>query len=163
MRRIAVLVLAVAAFGACDAKSGSVTGLGHYVFGHTTRGSVHDGICQPTDLNDGRKATWCFALPPFKVGKRTAEVDAYFLGTANDAPLIELQLKIRGCVEDEADQWMRQRFGAPIASEHNKEFWKNDIFWAGAWLPSEPGRCIIHFLPLSENAEIDRLKQSEKG
>jgi len=161
--RIAVLVLAIAAAGACDSKPGQVTGLGHYVFGHTTRGSIHDGICQPTDLNDGRKATWCFALTPFKVGKRTAEVDAYFLGTANDGPLIELQLKIRGCVEDEADQWMRERFGAPIASEHNKEFWKNDIFWAGAWLPSEPGRCIIHFLPLSENAEIDRLKQSPKG
>ena len=162
MRALA-LVAAVAAMGACDGKPGQVTGLGHYVFGHTTRGSIHDGICQPTDLTDGRKATWCFALPPFKVGKRPAAVDAYFLGTANDAPLIELQLKIRGCVEDEADQWMRQRFGAPFASEHQKEFWKNDIFWAGAWLPSEPGRCIIHFLPLSENAEIDRLKQSPKG
>ena len=158
-----VLLGALAAVTACDSKPGQITGLDHYVFGHTTRGSIHDGICQPTDLNDGRKATWCFALPPFKVGKRTAEVDAYFLGTANDAPLIELQLKIRGCVEDEADQWLRQRFGAPIANEHNKEFWKNDIFWAGAWLPSEPGRCIIHFLPLSENAEIDRLKHSDKG
>jgi hypothetical protein len=162
MKRALLLVL-VAVIGACDTKQGSITGLGPYVFGHTTRGSIHNGVCQATDLNDGRKATWCFGLPPLKVGKRTAEVDAYFLGTSNDAPLIELQLKIRGCVEDEADQWMRERFGAPIATEHNKEFWKNDIFWAGAWLPNEPGRCIIHLLPLSENSEIDRLRHAEKG
>jgi hypothetical protein len=25
-------------------------------------------------------------------------------------------------------------------------------------LPSEPSRCLVHFLPLSENAEIERLK-----
>ena len=33
-----------------------------------------------------------------------------------------------------------------------------DALWAAAFLPSEPGRCIIHLLPLSENAEIERLK-----
>ena len=98
-------------------------------------------------------------MPPFKVGQRTAEVDAYFLGTADNAPLIELQLKIRGCVENEADQWMRQRFGAPIETKGPAEFWKTATMWAGAWLPSEPGRCLVHLLPLSENAEIDRIKR----
>ena len=159
MKRL-VLLAAVAALGACNGKQGEVSGIGNYRFGHTTRGSIHDGICQPTDLNDGRKATWCFALPPFKIGKRNGDVDAYFLGTGNDGPLIELQIKIRGCVEEEASQWMRERFGPPIEAKGNREYWKNSFLWAGAFLPDQPGRCIIHFLPLSENAEIDRLKQT---
>lgn len=165
--------------GACKGRKGEPAGLGYYIFGRTTRASVHDGICQPTELTDGRKATWCFALPPVKVGKRVAEVDAYFLGTEPPAlpegatkeqrderkaaleklPLIELQLKVRGCVEDELDRWMRERFGPPIESKSTREYWKNSHLWAAAFLPSEPGRCIVHFLPLSENAEIDRLKQ----
>ena len=156
------LLLALAALAACDGAKVEPNGLGNYKFGHTTRGSVHDGNCQPTELRDGRKAIWCFALPPIKVGKRTAEVDAYFLvtpqHTEQDAPLIELQLKVRGCVEDEAERWMRERFGPPIETKSTREYWKNSFLWAAAFLPSEPGRCLIHFLPLSENAEIERLK-----
>ena len=112
--RCALMLVAITSLGACETKHSGPNGLDRYIFGQTTRGKVHEGICQVTDLNDGRKATWCFELPPFKVGQRTAEVDAYFLGTAETAPMIELQLKIRGCVENEADQWLRARFGAPL-------------------------------------------------
>ena len=157
MKRLALAVIA-----ACSSPTPEPSGVGPYKFGHTTSGSIHDGNCQPTDLRDGRKAIWCFALPPVKVGKHVAEVDTYFaLGptvTDKTAPLIEIQLKIRGCVEDEADRWMRERFGPPIETKSTREYWKNGFLWAAAFLPSEPGRCIIHFLPLSENAEIDRLK-----
>jgi hypothetical protein len=157
-----LVVAAVAAFGACDSGKVEPNGLGSYKFGRTTRGSVHDGNCQPTDLRDGRKAIWCFALPPIKVGKHVAEVDTYFLATPpyteQNAPLIEIQLKVRGCVEDEAERWMRARFGAPIETKSTREYWKNSFLWAAAFLPSEPGRCVIHILPLSENAEIERLK-----
>ncbi|HEY3802350.1 MAG TPA: hypothetical protein VGL61_07070 [Kofleriaceae bacterium] len=153
------LVVAVAA---CDSPPSQPSGIGPYKFGHTTAAMVHDGNCQPTDLNDGRKAIWCFALPPIKVGKHVAEVDTYFSMappyTKDDAPLIEIQLKVRGCVEDEADAWMRERFGAPIETKSTREYWKNSFLWAAAFLPSEPGRCVIHLLPLSENAEIARLK-----
>jgi len=150
-------IAAVAAAG-CAPKKAEPSGLGPYRFGRTTRGNIHNGICQPTTLRDGRKATWCFGLPPIKVGKRVAEVDAYFLGGEPEAPLIELQLKVRGCVEAEADQWMRARFGPPIETKSTREYWKNSFLWAAAFLPSEPGRCLIHFLPLSENAEIERIK-----
>ena len=30
--------------------------------------------------------------------------------------------------------------------------------WIGALLPAEPGRCVMHMLPLSEQAEIARIK-----
>ncbi len=159
MTRLSVALVLVLVLPACETKKSEPSGVGPYVFGHTTRGQVHDGNCQPTVLEDGRNATWCMALPPFKVGTKTAEVDAYFGGATNEAPLIELQLKVRGCVEDEADRWMRERFGPPIESKSTREYWKNSFLWAMAELPSEPARCILHFLPLSEQAEIARLKQ----
>jgi len=174
----AALLLVVAAAAACGRKA-EVNGIGPYNFAHTTRAAVHDGVCQPTELTDGRKATWCFALPPIKVGKRVAEVDAYFLGqepqdsAAPEArkaaqeklPLIEVQLKVRGCVESEAEQWMRERFGPPDMKQTRGalEVWQNHFIWAGALLPSEPGRCLIHLLPLSEAAEIARIKAKAAG
>jgi hypothetical protein len=30
--------------------------------------------------------------------------------------------------------------------------------WVAALMPSEPGRCLVHFLPLSETAEIARIQ-----
>jgi hypothetical protein len=153
--RIGVLLVA---FVACKERTPEPAGVGPYVFGKSTLAGIHDGVCQPTDLEDGRKATWCFTLPPIKVGKRVAEVDAYYLGSDKTAPLIELQLKVRGCVEDEADRWMREHFGPPIESKSTREYWKNSFLWAAAFLPSEPGRCLLRFLPLSENAEIERIK-----
>jgi hypothetical protein len=171
----AISLVALATIAGCKGRKAEPRGIGNYMFGRTTRASIHDGICQPTELTDGRKATWCFALPPVKVGKRVAEVDAYFLGTEppdidqmtpeqkkearGQLPLIEVQLKVRGCVEDEAEQWMRERFGPPIESKSTRVYWKNSFLWAAAFLPSEPGRCLIHFLPLSENGEIERIKQ----
>ena len=178
---VAVVALTIAglAMTGCEGRKAEPSGIGHLRFGATTRANIHQAVCQPTELTDGRKATWCFALPPIKVGKRVAEVDAYFLGTdppdlpdtatkeqvaerkeaQAKLPLIELQLKVRGCVEDEVDRWMRERFGPPIESKSTRQYWKNSFLWAAAFLPSEPGRCLVHFLPLSENAEIERLKQ----
>ena len=105
---------------------------------------------------------WPNLYEPMPSGSGVAEVDTYFSlappYTKDTAPLIEIQLKVRGCVEDEADRWMRERFGPPIETKSTREYWKNSFVWAAAFLPSEPGRCVIHLLPLSENAEIDRLK-----
>jgi hypothetical protein len=158
MRALLLLTLVVLA-ASCGSKEPEFTGVGNWRFGHTTLADAKQGVCQPTDLNDGRKGTWCFANPPFKVGKRVADVDLYFLGTEPTAQLIEIQLKIRGCVEQEAEDWMRQGFGPPTESKGTREYWKNSFLWAAAMLPSEPGRCLIHFLPLSENAEIERIKK----
>ncbi len=143
----------------CSDKKAEFNGVGKWRFGHSTLKSAKEGICQPTDLNDGRKGTWCFAQTPFKVGKRVADVDLYFLGTDPNAPLIEIQLKVRGCIEEELDAWMRTGFGAPVESKATRGYWKNSFLWAAALMPSEPGRCLVHFLPLSENAEIERIKQ----
>ncbi len=153
-----VAVLAGTVAG-CEQKPAEFSGVGTWRFTTSTLKDVKDGVCQPTDLNDGRKATWCFAQPPFKIGKRVADVDLYFLGTEPDAKLIEIQLKIRGCVEEELENWMRAAFGPPVENKSTRGYWKNSFLWAAALMPSEPGRCVVHFLPISENAEIERIKQ----
>lgn len=155
-------LVVLAALAACEGRPPEPSGIGPYRFGQTTAGNIHDGHCGPDKARDGRPIIWCMALPPLKVGKHVAEVNAYFLATPEytekTAPLIELQLSVRGCVEEEAVQWMRERFGPPVESKATREYWKNSFLWAVAKVPSEPGRCLIHFLPLSENAEIERLK-----
>jgi hypothetical protein len=187
MSRTALAIALLATLAACKAKKAEPNGLGPYRFGHTTLASLNNNPsltslmtkCQPTELSDGRKATWCFALNPIMVGERSADVDAYFLGSEppllpegateeqkkarldelKKMPLIELQLKIRGCVEQQVEQWMRQRYGGALPETKGpKVFWANSFMWAMAVLPSEPGRCMIHMLPASETAEIARLK-----
>jgi len=154
---IAASMIALGAAG-CDRKP-EFAGVGQWRFTKTVRADARAGVCQPTELTDGRKATWCFALPPYKIAKRVAEVDLYFNGTDDKAPLIEIQLKVRGCVEEELETWMRQNFGPPIESKPTRGYWKNSFLWAAAFMPSEPGRCVVHFLPLDEAAEIARIKE----
>jgi hypothetical protein len=158
MVRRALLVLAAAA-GACSGRAGEFDGIGDWRFPHTTLQDIHAGVCQPTELGDRRKATWCYAQPPIKLAGRAADVDLYFLGTEETAHLIEIQLVIRGCQEDQLDQWLRTSFGAPIQTRPGRGFWKNSFLWIAALMPSEPGRCLVHVLPLSETAEIARLQQ----
>lgn len=160
--RAALLVVAGIALGAaaCDKKSSTpeVAGLGKYKFTTTTLGDVREGTCQPTELSDGRKGAWCFQLPGFKIGNAIAEMDLYFLGADPDAKMIEIQVKVRGCREDELDQWLRDALGPPIETRSTRVYWRNKYLWAAALMPSEPGRCLVHLLPLSENSEIDRIK-----
>jgi len=161
-RGAAALVAVALASPGCTGRAPEHDGIGNWRFAHTQLQNIHEGLCQPTDLSDGRKATWCFALPPIRLDRATrssADVDLYFLGTEPSAPLIEIQLKVRGCHEDELEQWMRTAFGPPIESKPTRAYWKNSFLWAAALMPSEPGRCLVHVLPLSENAEIDRIKQ----
>jgi hypothetical protein len=143
---------------ACGSGEDEYAGLGRYKLGTSTLKDAMGGRCDPTKLDDGRQATWCYALPPYKVGKHAANVDLYFLGTGDDAPLIEILLSIRGCDEDELVGWMRTNFGQQVDQRPKRAYWQNRYLWAAAFVPSEPGRCVVHFLPTSETSEIARLK-----
>jgi hypothetical protein len=164
-RGAAALVAVALASPGCTGRAPEHDGIGNWRFPHTQLQNIHEGLCQPTDLSDGRKATWCFALTPIRLNREardarsSADVDLYFLGTEPSAPLIEIQLKVRGCHEDDLEQWLRAEFGVPIETRSQRAYWKNSFLWIGALMPSEPGRCLVHVLPLSENAEIDRIKQ----
>lgn len=154
MKRAVVLV----ALAACSQKPGEPNGIGKYRFSKLTLGALKDGRCQPEKLADGRQATWCFALTPFKLANRNTEVAAYFLGVDDNAPLIEVQLTVRGCVETDLDQWLRTNYGIPFETKSTKSFWKNSFMFISATMPSEPGRCFVQMLPVSEVSEIARLR-----
>ncbi len=147
--------------GACGNKEPEFAGVGKYRFGHTTRTDVKDGVCQPTQIDDGKRtATWCFALPAYKIANRPAEVELYFDGPLEkmDAPLIEIQLKVRGCLEQDLETWLRTSFGPPIEQREKRFYYKNSFLWAAALIPSEPGRCRVHLLPHSEQGQIAKTK-----
>jgi hypothetical protein len=156
MRAGLVALVAVVAFG-CGGHD-DYNGIGIWQFGHSTRGDVKTGRCDPTTLTDGRQATWCYLLPSYKIAGRVAELSLYFLGTDEDAPLIEIQLQVRGCIEDDVVAWMRTAFGAQIEERAKRAYWQNQFLWAAALLPSEPGRCELHFLPRTEAGEIARIR-----
>lgn len=123
-----------------------------------TRRKDATGICQPTELPDGRAGTWCFRQKPFGIAKKAAEVDLYFAGNEPSAPVIELQLKIRGCIEEDVEVWLRQNFGAPTEQRANRMYYRTSKMFLAAFLPQDPGRCVLRMFPLSEGAEIERIK-----
>ena len=51
-----VLAIGLLSLAACGEKSPEFSGVGKWRFTHSVLKDVHDGNCQPTDLNDGRKA-----------------------------------------------------------------------------------------------------------
>ena len=153
-----VVVLGLLGSVGCSDKKAEIGGFGPWRFSQTTLAKVKSGRCQPMTLKDGRPATWCFGTQPYKIGSRTAEVDLYFEGTDPAARLIEIQLKIRGCLEAEVDRWMRANLGAPSETRGTVAYFQNSFLWAAAFMPEQPGRCLVHMLPLSEAAEIGRIK-----
>ena len=158
MRLGAVAVLTVLA--ACEAKRREPSGIGKWRFTATVaRDAQKVGICSKDTSSTGRAVIWCHTLPPIKVGDRTATVDLYFDGHADDGKLIEIQLGVRGCREEDLEAWLRRGFGPPRETRATRSYWQNSHLWIGALMPSEPGRCLVHVLPRSEQAEIARIQQ----
>ena len=154
-----VLLAVALSLGACSSGPDEFDGLGKWRFGKTTLGSVHEGRCEPQKLNDGRAATWCYAITPVKIANRATSVDLYFLGTDPDAPLIEIQLHTRGCQEEQLIGWLRTNFGQQLEEHDKKYYWQNKYLFAAAFAPVSPGECEVHFIPVSETSEIARLKK----
>lgn len=158
----ALLLLLVLLLAACEGKKGQPSGIGKWRVGGanpTVRKNATEGICSKDTTSSGRKVTWCHTMPPMKIANRTATVDLYFDGHEDDGALIEIQLGVRGCVEDDLDRWIRAALGPPKETRSTRGYWQNDFMWVAALMPSEPGRCLVHFLPLSEATEIERIKQ----
>ena len=163
MSRLALLASCTFVVGGgalgCEKKKPEPGGFGPWRFSTSKRSNVKSGRCDPHKAEDGRTLTWCFGGTAYQIHNRPAELDLYFLGTEPDAPLIEIQMKIRGCHEQDLDHWMRATYGNPIETKGPVSFYQNSFLWAAAFIPSAPGRCLVHFLPLSEAAEIGRIKQ----
>ena len=121
------------------------------------------GRCEPTDLPDGRKGTWCFGQPALRVGGQDASIDLYFGGTDPEAKVIEIQLQFRGCREEPLERWVTTNFGEPyqrvqLGTAGQRWFLRNRGAFVIADLPSAPARCAIRMLPRSEEGEVERLR-----
>ena len=155
-RAAAVAALIVLLVAGCEQKK-QPAGIGPYHVKKLTLGKA-GGRCDPTDLPDGRKGMWCYALPSLGVAGMKAEPSLYFGSSDPGAPVIEIQLQIAGCKEGPLAQWMRSNFGAPVEERSTKAFWENANVYVVGELPAEPGRCLVRVLPKSEKAEYERLQ-----
>ncbi len=149
-----VAAAAVAGSG-CSGKP-EFAGIGPYHVKKLTLAKA-TGRCEPTDLPDGRKGTWCFGQPALALAGQNADVDLYFGGTTPDAKVIEIQLQIRGCKEAALTQWLRTSFGVPVEERGVRARWQNASVYVIGELPSGPGRCAVRLLPKSETAEVERI------
>lgn len=159
MRGAAVVLAIASTVAGCTGRKAEPAGIGPWRFTTTTRKDATTGVCSPTTLTDGRTATWCYGFAAPQISGRTVELHTYFEGTEPSGRLIEIQLKVRGCVEQDVDEFMRRAYGTPVATKSTRTYWKNSYLWAVAMMPDEPGHCLVHILPLSEAAEIKRLEQ----
>ena len=153
-----IVVALLALMVACKPEPDEYDGLGRWKVTKTTL-SQADGRCIPTDLPDGRKGSYCIGQTPLKIAGSPAEIDLYFDGTEPTSRLIEEQLKVRGCREEQVLQFMRKLFGTPSGTKGPKVFWKNRFAFVAAIAPSDPGQCLIRIFPLSETAEIAKVQQ----
>ena len=154
---VALAVAAAVLGAACKQEPPEYAGIGPWRVTTTTLKNA-SGRCDPTDLPDGRKGTYCYLQPLLPIGEQAADVDLYFGGTEPTAPLIELQLKIKVCDPEASDMWLRSHFGAPFEAPPGKLFFRNRHLLLAAQLVPEGGRCTIRVFPLSEKAEFERVK-----
>ena len=149
---------ALALLAACSSAPSEAAGAGGWDVTKTTLADANGGRCEPTDLPDGRKGTWCFLLPVVSLDGQSAQVDLYFGGTTPDAALIEIQLKVTSCHLEQAESWTAARFGTPVERAGDRYFHQNRYVRA-AVIP-DGGRCLVRLLPLSEQAEFERIKKA---
>lgn len=147
-----LLALAMLAAAGCSRKP-ELGGIGPYNVNKLTLAKA-TGRCDPTDLPDGRKGTWCYAQPKLAIAGMNADVDLYFAGTEPTSPVIEVQFQIAGCKDERLLSWLKRNFGAPSEERPLKVFWdKPALYLVGELGP----RCLVRVLPRSEAAEYQRL------
>jgi hypothetical protein len=151
------LVLGVLGVVACASPPPEYDGIGIWKVSKTTLKDA-TGRCEPTDLPDGRKGSFCFGQTPIKLAGAMTEIDLYFDGTEPTSKLIEEQLKVRGCREEQTLAFLRRLFGQPSDTKGAKVFWQNRYVFVVATAPSEPAQCLIRLFPLSEKSEIEKMK-----
>lgn len=157
---LGVLAMSLAvALGSCK-RTIDTTGIGRWSITRTTKAdAAAAGVCQPTELPDGRAGTWCFGMPSIKIAGAVPEVHAYFLGDKADAHPIEIQWKIRGCREVALLEWLRKGFGKPIEERAARSYWQNGRMFLAAMVPESTAQCLVRMLPLSERGEIERIRK----
>ena len=155
MRTILASALLVVACGACGSREPEPNGIGPYVLGKTR---LVDGKisfrCEP-----GGELTHCFGGPEVAVGTQAAQVDLYFAGTGDDAPLAEIFLSVRACRTDEVGQAMAQALGPPGEQAETRMLWNRKLVFVEAKLPAPGGSaCELSFVDPKDTKRVAELK-----
>jgi hypothetical protein len=159
--KIFSMIIAAIALGACKPKT-EFSGIGQWSVTQSSLAVVKaKGRCQQSDLPDGRKGMWCFGLPGVKIPGAgfPPEVDVYFGSEADDARPVEIQFKFRGCNDEKLQSWVTSNFGAATETRTNRGVWTTGHMTLIGFLPQSAGYCMLRMFPLSEQAEIDRIKK----
>jgi hypothetical protein len=151
MRRIAALALVLAAVG-CK-RDTAIDGYEMWRFGKTT---AKDGIA--CSERDGY--TFCSQNGAVNVAGQHGQVNLFFRGHGDDAPLIEIELEFLTCSPDAIFGALTQKLGTQF-----QRFGKSAVVWAGeravifARLPADDGTCLVHFVIPEDRARLERLRK----
>lgn len=155
--KLAVIVALLLVLAGCK-KDKELAGIGKWNVNKTKLKDA-TGRCLPEKLADGRAGSYCFAQPQFGIKGMTSEVDLFFASTEPDAALVKIQLKIRGCKEEQLFSWMQTNFGDPYEKLSPTVMrWKNSHLFIAGRMPFEPGLCILDIFPTAEKALFELIK-----
>ncbi len=152
-------LLALGVVAACSSAPAQPAGVGEWDVTRTTLADA-SGRCDPIDLEDGRKGTWCSFQPALKVGAQTAAIDLYFGGADPASPVIEIQLQVKACRTEDFHAWMKTSFGNPLEFKGTRFLWENRYLMIAADMPGSASRCTARIFPRAEQAMYDRIKHA---
>jgi hypothetical protein len=143
-------VVATAAAAGCQRRRAEIDGIGRWKLGVTTLAEA-GGVCSPDEI------TFCSHAGTVPIGSQQADVNLYFAGRAPQAPLIEIELTIRGCNPDEAGPALTAALGEPTERRDKRMTWKGSRAYIAGRLPLEGRRCVISFVPATDAKRIGEL------
>jgi hypothetical protein len=151
MRLIAALLVLAAA--GCERKEAEIDGVGEWRVGKTTRSA--GVVCQ--DQEGG--ISWCSHNGTIAIGGQSGNVDLYFDGHTDDAPLAEILVTVLRCREQPIEQALIEQLGAPAERVKSALVWQRPLVNIVAMLPSEPDLCELSFLHPNQTERLDSLRR----
>ncbi len=152
---LALVTIAAAAAG-CKRAEPEIDGIGQY---HLNKTQLKEGVvCRP--IKDG--LTYCSNNPQIVIAEQVAQVDLYFRGTEDTAPLVEILVAVNRCKPNQIETALNSQLGAPGKTLEGKLFWEGKAAVIIAQLPASDGVCEINFVAPTEKDQIAHLKGEPK-
>ncbi len=156
MRWLAVLFWCGLSVSGCK-RNQSIDGLESWRFGQTT---AKDGVaCSRRD-----QYTFCSQNGSLKVAGFTGQVNLFFKGHGDDAPLIEIEIEFLRCQPKAILQELVKKLGTQV-----EQVTPQAVLWPGqkamilARMPAEDGICLIHFVIPDDKQRLDALRAEAKA
>jgi hypothetical protein len=147
----AFAAIATAASG-CKREEAAIDGIGQY---HLNKTQLKDGVvCRP--IEDG--LTYCSNNPQLTIAEQLAQVDLYFRGAEETAPLVEILIAVNRCKPQAIEMALNTQLGTAGTQLDNKLFWEGKAAVIVAQLPAPDGVCEINFVAPKEKERIAQLK-----